>query len=344
MEEAREIYYYVCQHFTCNDRRDMYIRTSLNDVIRKQGGTVGDINLLLVTMLRKIGLTTDPVVLSTRDNGYNLASFPELRQLNYVIARVTIDGKVIYLDAAQPRLGFGQLGGNCYNGHARIISKVDSGSIWFETDSLKETKTTIVNTAVTNKGEEGTWTSYLGRQGSYQLREQVARKGVQQYFKDIQTRFGLDAKISDGAIDSLDRPEDPATVHYSFVLHPGEADASKIYVNPFIAGGEGENPFKAAERKYPVEMPYARDETYVFSMQIPDGYSVEELPKSTKASLNGSDGSFEYLIGEQGGMVQLRCKLKVNKANFAASDYGSLREFFGLVVKKEAEVIVLKKN
>ena len=188
------------------------------------------------------------------------------------------------------------------------------------------------------------WASYLGQQGSYQLREQVAKKGVQQYFKDIQTRFGEDAKISDGAIDSLDRPEDPATVHYSFVLHPGEAEASKIYVNPFIGAGEGDNPFKAAERKYPVEMPYTRDETYVFTMQLPDGYSVEELPKSTKASLNGSDGSFEYLIGEQAGMVQLRCRLKINKANFPASDYRSLREFFALVVKKEAETIVLKKN
>ncbi len=77
-------------------------------------------------------------------------------------------------------------------------------------------------------------------------------------------------------------------------------------------------------------MPYARDEMYVFTMQIPEGYSVEELPKSTKASLNGRDGSCVYIIGAQDGMIQLRCHLKLNKANFDSDDYGGLRDFYSL--------------
>jgi hypothetical protein len=100
----------------------------------------------------------------------------------------------------------------------------------------------------------------------------------------------------------------------------------------------------ASERKYPIEMPYASDETYVFTMLIPDGYAVEELPKSARATLNGSDGTFDYLIGAQDGMIQLRCRLKLNRANFGPDDYGSLRDFYTLVVKKEAESIVLKKK
>jgi len=97
-------------------------------------------------------------------------------------------------------------------------------------------------------------------------------------------------------------------------------------------------------RKNPIEMPYASDELYVFTIQIPDGYVVEEIPKSAKATLNGYEGTFDYLIGAQGGTIQLRCRLKLNKARFAPDDYGSLRDFYALVVKKEAESIVLKKN
>jgi hypothetical protein len=342
-EQARAIYYYICDHFTCTDYDDKYVRTTLNDVVKKHSGTVGDINLLLVAMLRKIGLKADPVVLSTREYGFNLATYPMLTRLNYVIVRAEIDGKVIYLDAAHPKLGFGQLDGECYNGHARVISKTDSGSVYFEPDSLKETRATIVYIAATEKGMEGSWESTLGSQESYELREHVSEKGEKGFFQNIQTQYGEDISINGGGIDSLEKPEEPVRVYYSFKLHRDEGEA-KLYVNPFIGAGLHENPFKAAERKYPIEMPYASDELYVFTIEMPDGYTVEELPKSAKATLNGSDGTFDYLIGVQGGMIQLRCRLKLNKAIFAPEDYNNLRDFYALVVQKEAESIVLKKN
>jgi hypothetical protein len=341
--QAREVYYYLTRNFTCDNHQNIYIQNSLSDVVRKHSGTVGDINLLLVAMLRKIGLTADPVVLTTREEGYNLATYPVLDRLSYVIARALIGGKVVYLDAARPKLGFDQLDADCYNGYARIISRLDSGSVYFEADSLRERKMTAVYINATEEGGEGTWVSTLGPQESYELREQVSKEGGKAFFKDIQTQYGEDLTISDGGIDSLDQPEEPVKVHYSFKIHSGAGEAT-IYLNPFIGAGMRKNPFVASERKYPIEMPYASDETYVFTMLIPDGYAVEELPKSARATLNGSDGTFDYLIGAQDGMIQLRCRLKLNRANFGPDDYGSLRDFYTLVVKKEAESIVLKKK
>ena len=104
------------------------------------------------------------------------------------------------------------------------------------------------------------------------------------------------------------------------------------------------NPFTAAERKYPVEMNYTIDRTYIFSLMIPDGYVVDELPKSAKVAFNGDQGYFEYLIANQGGQIQLRCRVKLSKAWFPPEDYSSLRDFFAYIVKKENEQIVLKKQ
>jgi len=343
LQEARSIYYYVSSHFTCNNYYNKYLKTTLRDVIKKNGGTVGDINLLLIAMLRKANLQADPVILSTREYGFNLATYPILQRLNYVIARLKVDGTVYYLDAAHPQLGFGQLDGNCYNGHARIISNKDSGSVYFETDSLKESKTTLVLINNTDKGMEGTLESTLGREESYQLRRRLSGKDQKDYFKDIQTSWGEDMEISNGGIDSLSRLEDPVKVYYDFRLTQ-TAGASPLYINPMIGEGMRENPFKAAERKYPVEMPYVSDDMYILNMQIPDGYEVDELPKSARVALNGNQGMFEYLIASQGNTIQLRCHLKLNKANFYPDDYSNLREFFGYVVKKESETIVLKKK
>jgi hypothetical protein len=116
-----------------------------------------------------------------------------------------------------------------------------------------------------------------------------------------------------------------------------------IYFNPVLDATNEENPFKAAERVYPVEMPACIDETYIFNMEVPKGYKVEELPKSARVMLNEDEGMFEYLIAESGGRIQLRCHTAIKKANFDPSDYQTLRDFFGYIVKKQAEQIVFKK-
>ena len=66
------------------------IETNLTSVIR---GKPESIRLLLISMLRKVRLQADPVVLSTRDYGFNLASYPVLQRLNYVIVRLKIGDK-----------------------------------------------------------------------------------------------------------------------------------------------------------------------------------------------------------------------------------------------------------
>jgi len=342
--QAKAIYYYLQEHLTCTNHYDKFIRTNLRDVLKKNSGTVGDLNLLLVAMLRQKGFNADPVLLSTREYGFNLAKYPIMDRLNYVIARLSIAGHVYFLDVAHPQLGFGQLDGNCYNGHARIISMKDSGSVFFEADSLHEKKTTIVFVSNGEKGMEGSYQSSMDGQSSYHIRQRVNQSGMQEYFKRIQTAYGDDVVISDTHIDSLDRKEDPVTVRYTFNMKQG-GEESMLYLNPFFGdGGVRENPFRAVERQYPVEMPYTSDDVYVLNLEIPKGYKVEEIPKSAKVALNGDQGLFEYLIAKQDDMIQLRCRLKLNKASFSADDYASLRDFFAFVVKKGNEQIVLKKQ
>lgn len=116
-----------------------------------------------------------------------------------------------------------------------------------------------------------------------------------------------------------------------------------IYFNPVLNEQIKENPFKAAERFFPVEMPSCTDEIYILNMEVPKGYKVEELPKSARVMLNEDEGMFEYIIGESGGRIQLRCRTVIKKATFEPEDYQTLREFFTFIVNKESEQIVFKK-
>jgi hypothetical protein len=106
-----------------------------------------------------------------------------------------------------------------------------------------------------------------------------------------------------------------------------------------------ENPFKSAERFYPVEMPYTSDETYLATIEIPAGYELDELPKSMKLKLNEEgEGYFEYMIAQSGRIISLRSRIKMNRATFQPEEYETLREFFNLVVAKQKEQIVFKKK
>lgn len=131
-------------------------------------------------------------------------------------------------------------------------------------------------------------------------------------------------------------------VKYDFKLPVGEGDV--IYINPLLSEAYKSNPFKAMERKFPVEMNSVYDEVYSFNLDVPEGYVVDELPKSAMANYNENEGQFQYLIQQTENHIQLRCRVKLNKANFDPEEYATLRDFYDLVVKKEAEQIVLKKK
>ena len=144
-------------------------------------------------------------------------------------------------------------------------------------------------------------------------------------------------------MDSVANIEEPIGVYVEFDVKSGDEDI--IYMNPMLMDGIKENPFKSAQRFYPVEMPYAIDETYNMQMEIPNGYVLDELPKQSVVKFNEEgDAVFEYRISSYESNIMFRSRLLVKRTIFLPEEYENLREFFNLVVKKHNEQIVFKKK
>jgi len=340
--QAKQVYYYVQKNFTCTNHNDPHIKTTLEEVFRRKSGTVGEINLLLVALLRSKGFIADPVLLSTRSNGRTSEKFPVLAQLNYVICRVMTAGETFYLDASRPYLGYGKLEEECYNGYAHVISK-DTSFVPLQADSLLEMKTTTVSISNTDNRLSGLFESQLGDNESLRLRGLLASGHKDDLLKSIAdgTR-SENIAISHLAIDSIDNPEVPLNLRFDVQLNMF-GDNDLVYFNPVLYDGVRQNPFHAASREYPVELSSARQDTYILTMDIPKGYTVDELPKSARIRLNEHDGLFEYMVEKHADDIQLRCSLSINKTFFAPEEYQSLRDFYGHVVRKESESIVFRK-
>jgi hypothetical protein len=259
------------------------------------------------------------------------------------LCRAIIDGKTFFLDASEPHMGFVHLPLRCYNGDARVINK-QTEVVVFNPDSVHETKSTTVFIINDEKGNLiGSMQQTPGYYESDDLRDRIKDKGMEELQKDIKKEFGAEIVISNFGIDSLNKYDYPLGIHYDFDIKDEKEDI--IYLNPMFGEGYKENPFKSAERKYPVEMPYAIDETYNLQLEVPHGYVVDELPKSIILKLNEQDdGLFEYRISQSGDNISLRSRIILKRSYFMPEEYEVLREFFNLVVKKQAEQIVFKKK
>ncbi len=341
-DRAEKIYAYFRDNFTCKTHEGKYLTSSLKKAFQDKSGNVGDINLLLVAAFRSQGYDAAPAILSTRDNGYPSETYPLVTKFNYVICRVKVDDQYYMLDATNNKLGFGRLPLNLYNKSARVIDSVMPALVPLEADSLLEKKTTMVFINETeNKKLEGSFASHLGYFESLRLRENGGIGKGDDFLKELKKRMTVDVELSDAAADSIKQLNLPVDVRYNMMFDFRGNDI--VYFNPMLTEATLKNPFESAERKYPVEMPCRADETYIFNMPIPDGYKVDELPKSARVKLNEEDGMFEYIIMQSNNAIQLRSRIKLNKAVFGADDYATLRDFFNFIVNKQGEQIVFKK-
>jgi Domain of Unknown Function with PDB structure (DUF3858)/Transglutaminase-like superfamily len=344
LEKAQKIYAYVRDNFTCSSHSNLYLSSPIKTVYKNRSGNEADLNLLLTAMLVHAGLNADPIILSTRSNGFTHPFYPLLTRYNYVISQVTIDSVKYRLDASEPWIGFGQLPRRCYNGTGRVVNKEKPYVAELSADSLTEGNVTLV---IINNDEKGGLAGRVqskpGYQESGELRQTVKEHGQLAYLKKLQTAYSGDVTVANLEMDSVMQPDQPLGVAYDVHLTP-DATGDQYYFNPILTGELKENPFKAAARTYPVEMPYAMDETYSMMMDIPTGYEVDEMPKSAKVLYNTDEGFFEYLMIKSGDQIQFRTRIKLKKANYTPEDYASLRDFFGYIVKKQGEQIVFKKK
>jgi hypothetical protein len=342
-EKARKIYEYLRDNFTCTDHSQLFTEQPLKKIAVKKNGGVAEINLLMTAMLRQAGLKADPVLLSTRENGFVYEQYPVANHFNYVISRVRVDGVDILLDASRPGIGFGKLHYDCYNGQARVMNE-EATAIALKPDDLAEKN--VVTYAI-NTGENGKWTGQVSKLYGYyesiDIRRKLAVSGKEGLAKDLAGLYGNDMLISNLRVDSLGKTDEPLSIRYDITYNEEMADI--LYMNPVMVSRFKENPFKSAKRQYPVEMPYKMDEQYVLNLQIPEGYVVDEMPKPVTIKLNPYDDIvFEYKISQTGSTIMVRYKLEMKRAIFYPAEYNTLRDFFAVLVAKHNEQIVLKKK
>ena len=98
------------------------------------------------------------------------------------------------------------------------------------------------------------------------------------------------------------------------------------------------------KRNYPVDFGHSFDEMYLAKIVIPEGYVIDELPKAKIFGLPENAAKYSYNVAQMGNTISITSSLNINKGLFTQDEYPGLREFYGLMVAKQSEQIVLKRK
>ena len=334
---------YVKQNVEWNGYSFKFTDSPLRKILDEKKGSSADINLLLGSMLEKAGFDVSPVLLSTRDHGFVRQTIPISSQFNYVVCLVKLNDKMILLDATDRWLPTGTLPQRCLNGNGFIVSK-DGAVNWIPLKSTKSKKYSNVDLAVTPAGELRGKLS-LDQSGYYAQsgRKELLTKGESGYVKDmIANRSWLVEKSE--FKNAKDIGESFKELHDVVISDHAVVTDGIIYINPFIDQQEKENPFKLEKREYPVDYGSPLEKLYICKISVPDGYAVDELPKSVVIKLPNNSARYVYNLVQAGNSISLTSHLQINNSLFTQDEYPHLREFYTQLVSKQAEQIVLKKK
>lgn len=116
-----------------------------------------------------------------------------------------------------------------------------------------------------------------------------------------------------------------------------------IYVNPLIFLHVSESPFKQVERKLPVEYPYTSMLTVAVNLTLPEGYTIDEMPKSLQVVMKDQQIKCRYNITQKGNSISINYQFRQNTLLFAPNEYLELKTIWETIAEKNTEMLVLKK-
>jgi len=344
-EEQLKMALHESKNLKWNNNSTIWISSSgLSQSYNKKIGNCSEVNLNLVLLLRKLDIDANPILLSTRSNGI-LPRSASFDKLNYVAVQAIIGEKTYLLDATEEYLPVGMLPERALNGRGLLL-KPNYQFDWVDLVPTKKDKTftylqLVLNDETTLKGE---WTKISSDYAALDARKDFKTfNSNDDYLKSIEDH-NLGLSIENYSMTDFDSIYKPLSETFSIVLKNRVIKTNnKLFVSPIPFDRWTENPFKAETRAYPIDFTTPTEKTFMFQLAVPEGYSLEQLPKNVKMTMKDNAASIQMISSFTDNNIQVLFKCFINKPTFQVTDYLELKAFFDELVKKQSEMIILKK-
>ncbi len=345
LEKVQILYDFVQENIKWNEIDEINPDHDADYCFNEKEGSNTEINLALLALLKKAGIEAYPMLISTRDNQKPMNFLPYMYQFNQTLIVVYVNEKPYFIDASHKEYPMDILHPNNLNTEGWVIKNERSGR-WLMIPTGRNKDVLLPKLTISEDGTVSGTVQVLHQGYSAQYcRKFMNEENEEKYIDETYLADNPNATIEDLTFDGLEDKTKKIKETMTFESSEmAQISNDMIYVSPFIKPIFSENPFKSETREIPVDMAFGMEEQYILKLTIPDGYVVETLPEVTKVVLPNNGGVFTYVCSQKGQNISIMSKVKINQTYYKTEEYPILREFVDLVINKQAEQIVLKKN
>lgn len=357
LEKAQAIYAYICENINYSSvafRQSNYVPQKPMKTISTQLGDCKDLSTLYHTLARKAGLSTNLVLVNTRNNGENTMRVPST-EFNHCIVRISLPDTLLFQELTDEKLPFGAMPNSLINAQALIIPNAASdqveeelmhlpspsnlrSKVFRESTITVEDKDLAIQSTVRASGEVASnYRHYFDG-----LTEERTKESVEYV---VSGYFENSLKVDTYAFENMNNLEPSVTMKVDFnveneVKSIGGLKAVKPNLFEKIATLDV---FPDMERKYPfLYWAYDSMDEYhtATTMVLPPDAKIIEVPANHSVSNTYMDYKLE--VTQSGQEVTLKRTVVIKEKYVPAEDYNDLRQTIKSIIEAEDVYIAFK--
>lgn len=342
---AATVYKFVRDSITTIKTNNKY--RNIGSTFSNRKGTEEEKKYLLCWLLNARGIKTIPIIISKTEYGRLDPEFQLSRQVTHLVLASVIDGSLYYHDPSSKYLPFGVIPSNYYNGFSWGIT--DNGlPINLSADSsIDQNSYTVTLRPNEDKNlyYDITVEHLLGINSSYYFRKEFSADSVSliEQIKNPFRNHEYQIEYNGFKIHFIDEPDSLVKIVSHFKMRiPFENNQE--YFTPILLGKFSSNPFNQTNRTYPVELGECYRENYSLVLQLPEGYEVEELPRTANISLPEKKMTYTLNCNNDGNLIKYLSQFNINRSSFPKEQYPILRKYMDGVINSQNQKIILKRK
>lgn len=342
---------YIHRHFqksfSLNGYSSKFALEGLRKVWENRSGSTGELNLLLINLLKAADLDAHPLLVSEHDHGKVNTSYPFEGQFNKVIANVLIDGKGFYLDATDTYTPSNYIPLSLLNTIAFRVHKKKPELIQLTSEQMNRKE--FIGVMATLQ-EDGIMKGTLSQNSSGYSRlirlEQLAEAKSDAAFLERKFRQKeSDLKIENGIINNKTADSLPLEQKFDFTITAPENGGYRL-IDLNLFSGIPKSPFVSDIRFTDINFECPSSTVINSLYKLPANWIPESLPKNINLLM--PDNSIQFsrtcIFDADNSQVSIRMSIKFDKATYPASVYPSLKDFYKKMADLLNEPLVVKKK
>jgi hypothetical protein len=335
----------VINNISWNGYQGIYMAGKLKSIWTDKKGSVAEMNLLLINLMRSAGLEADPLLVSERWHGKVTTEQAFLTQFNKVIACVTISEKNYFLDATDPQQVLELIPRDLLNTTAYLVNKKHSRFLKLtDQDHMDRRTINFIGKIHPDANMQGQ-ALLIDKDYARVFAEESLKEDKGAYVRNnyIEPYHAMEIDsfhLENEAFDSLPLNQD---IRFSCTL---QQSGDYLMIPMHLFSGMGKNPFVAGQRYTHINFGCRKSITFNESFSVDKSFAIDAMPKNISFIMPDTSIVFKRMLeyNETDNRITARITLDFYKAVYTADEYPMVFSFYKKLYALLEEPILLKKR